>query len=74
MLCAACEYELGYGEPPALLCCTRPMFPKSDAFTFISGAIRPRCASRRPDELVAAIIGYLRKTKPDLTIVEGGTA
>ena len=54
--------------------CTRPIFPKGDAFTFIAGSICQRCADRRPDELVAAIVGYLRKIKPDATIVEAGTA
>jgi hypothetical protein len=28
-LCSACEYEFGYGEPPASVYCTRPMFPKA---------------------------------------------
>ena len=73
-LCSACDYEFGYGEAPAAMYCTRPMFPKGDAFTFIAGAICPRCADRRPDELVAAIVGYLRKIKPDAAIVEAGRA
>jgi hypothetical protein len=73
-ICSACDYEFDYGEPPAALYCTRPMFPKGDVFIFISGMICPRCASRRPDELISAIVGYLRKAKPDLTIIEGGTA
>ena len=36
--------------------------------------ICPRCASRPSDELVAAIVGYLRRVKPDLTVAEWGTA
>jgi hypothetical protein len=74
-ICVACDYEFGCGEPPTALYCTRPMFPKGEAFTFVCGAICPRCASQRPDdELAAAIVGYLRTAKPDLTIVEAGTA
>ena len=42
-ICAACEYEFGYGEPPAALYCMRPVFPKGEAFTLIAGAICPRC-------------------------------
>jgi hypothetical protein len=73
-LCSACDYEFGYGEPPAALYCTRPMFPKGKAFTFVSGAICPQCAMQPADELITAIAGYLRKVKPDLTLVEMGTA
>jgi hypothetical protein len=73
-LCSACNYEFGYGEPPAALFCTRPMFPKGDDFTTFSGMICPRCAVRPSDQLHTAIVGYLRKIKPDLTIIEMGTA
>lgn len=31
-VCGACEYEFGYGKPPAALFCTRPMFPRDEAF------------------------------------------
>lgn len=50
------------------------MFPKGEVFTFVSGMICPQCAMRPSDELMAAIVGYLRAAKPDLTIVETGTA
>jgi hypothetical protein len=50
------------------------MFPKSKAFTLISGAICPQCAAPPTDELMAAIIGYLRAVKPDIRIVETETA
>ena len=50
------------------------LFPKDKAFTFISGGICLQCATRPYDELMAAIIGYLRAVKPDTTIGEMGTA
>jgi hypothetical protein len=73
-VCVACTYEFGFGERPTALFHTRPMFPKSKAFTLISGAICPQCAARPTDELMAAIIGYLRAIKSGITIVETGTA
>jgi hypothetical protein len=73
-ICSACEYEFGLKEMPAALYCTRPMFPKGEAYTLISGVICSRCARRPTDELMAAIVGYLRAAKPDMTIVEMGTA
>jgi hypothetical protein len=73
-ICAACDYEFGFGEPPAALYCTRPMFPKGEAFLFVSGPICQRCATRPTDKLMAAVVGYLRAAKPDLTILEIGTA
>lgn len=72
-ICSACDYEFGYGEPPAALYCIRPKFPKGEAFAIISGSICPRCATRGADELQTAIVSYLRKAKPDL-IVPCGTA
>lgn len=73
-VCGACDYEFGYGEPPAALFCVRPMFPKGEAFTLLSGPICPRCLVRPAAELMTALVGYLREVKPDATIVEGGTA
>jgi hypothetical protein len=34
--------------------------------------ICPRCAVRPNDELMTAIVGYLRAVKPDMTIAEMG--
>ena len=73
-ICGACEREFGYREMPAALYCTRPMFPKGEAFIFICGAICPQCASRPTDELMTAVVSYLRAVKPDITIVEAGAA
>jgi|HubBroStandDraft_6_1064221.scaffolds.fasta_scaffold1000781_2 uncharacterized CHY-type Zn-finger protein len=73
-ICGACDYEFGYGEPPAALFCLRPMFPKGEAFTFLSGVICRRCAGRPSDELMTALVTHLRALKPDATIIEGGTA
>ena len=73
-ICGACDYEFRLREIPAALYCTRPMFPKADSFTFVGGAICSQCVARPTDELIAAITGYLRAVKPDITIVEMGTA
>ena len=73
-ICGACDYEFGYGERPLALYCTRPMFPKAEAFVFVCGAICPQCAVRPHDELMVAITSYLHAIKPDITIVQSGTA
>ena len=73
-VCGACDHQFSYGEPPAALFCLRPLFPKSEAFTVLSGPICPRCLVRPPDELMAALASYLREVKPDAILVEGGTA
>ena len=73
-ICGGCDHEFGYGEPPAALFCLRPLFPKGEAFTFLSGPICPRCLVRPADDLMTALVSYLREVKPDATLVEGGTA
>jgi hypothetical protein len=73
-ICGACDYEFGYGQPPALLFITRPVFPKSENHVGISGMICQRCAALPTGELGAAIVGCLRAVKPDITIVEMGSA
>jgi len=47
---------------------------KGEALTFLSGAICRRCAGRPSDELMTAVVGYLRALKPDATIIKGGSA
>ena len=71
-VCGACDYEFGYGEPPAALYCVRPLFPKGEDFTFLSGVICRRCAGRPSDELMTALIGYLRAVKPDAHVGAAG--
>jgi hypothetical protein len=46
LICSACEYEFGFKEMPAALYCTRPIFPKAEAYTFVCGAVCSRCAAR----------------------------
>lgn len=73
-ICGACDYEFEYGQPPALLFVTRPMFPRGESLAGISGMICPRCAARPADELGSSIVSHLRAVKPDIAIVEMGTA
>jgi hypothetical protein len=73
-ICGACDYEFSYGQPPALLFITRPVSPKSENHVGISGMICQRCAARPASELGAAIVSRLRAVKPDVTVVEMGTA
>jgi hypothetical protein len=51
-----------------------PMFPRAEAYTFISSLICSRYAGLPTAELMAAIVGYLRAANPDMTIVEAGAA
>jgi hypothetical protein len=73
-ICAACDYEFDYGQPPALLFITNPMLPKGKSCTGISGMICRRCAALPHDELMSAVLGYLRAAKPDIEIVPVGHA
>lgn len=65
-LCTTCDYEFKLGEIPPLLYCTRPFIPKSNDYTFISGAICPHCAEMSGKELLNAIGRALQKINPDL--------
>ena len=73
-ICGTCDYEFRYGQPPALLFVTRPMFPKGESLACVSGMICQSCAALPMDELGAAIVSYLRAIKPDVAVVEVGWA